>query len=152
PAGPRVYGFNTLLGHLDGIDSGSDSQRNLLQAHLVGSRQSLPAGWGRLLVACKLSQLPVGGSGIHPQTYNWLSRLNWPDEVHLSGAWTSSYGSGDVVPGAWFVEALVKEFGLKLEFPGDLICLINGNYVSTAVGLVAYQAAVRVLSESMSLL
>ena len=34
--GNSVYGFSTLLGHLDHVAGGDDSQKKLIDGHLVG--------------------------------------------------------------------------------------------------------------------
>lgn len=152
---PRVYGFTTLLGHLDDQDSTVESQNRLLDAHLAGIPFELPAAWERLVLACKLAQLSAGGSGVHPSTYRRLGEILASDAEHdhvVSGAWTSSYGSGDVVPGAWFVDNLCRSHGLTLSHPGDLITLINGNFISTAVALLVQSDFVRVARESIQLL
>lgn len=137
-ATPPVYGFTTLLGHLDDTSAAIDDQLGLLEAHLVGPTTMLPAEWGRLLARVKLAQLAHGGSGIHPQTHAALLAAAAPgsfDDAPLQGNWTTSYGSGDVVPGAWLVAALRAD-GLQLRHSGDLIALINGHFVSTAAALV----------------
>lgn len=154
---PRIYGFTTLLGHLDDQDAGSDSQERLLQAHLVGNTFAMPPSWVRLTLACKLSQLSAGGSGIHPDTYSALRDILQVEEgptagVLLNGAWTSSYSSGDVVPGAWLVENLRQHHGLELRQPGDLITLINGNFISTAIGIAAHNKFLRVARAARTLL
>lgn len=153
--GPRIYGFTTLLGHLDDQDSTVESQNKLLDAHLVGIPFELPPAWARLVLACKLAQLSAGGSGVHPSTFRRLTEIFGSGAEHdhpVSGAWTSSYGSGDVVPGAWFVDNLCRFHGLTLSRPGDLITLINGNFISTAVALLVQSEFVRVAQESMQLL
>lgn len=152
---PRIYGFTTLLGHLDDQNSTAESQNRLLDAHLVGIPFELPVAWERLVLACKLTQLSAGGSGVHPSTYRRLGEILASGTEHdyvVSGAWTSSYGSGDVVPGAWFVDNLCRSHGLTLSHPGDLITLINGNFISTAIALLVQSDFVRVARESMQLL
>lgn len=143
---PFVYGFTTLLGHLDDEPMTPQAQAHLLDAHLVGPTRNLPAEFGRLLITVKLAQLASGGSGIHPDTADALRRAldsHAPDE--WVGAFTASYGCGDVVPGAWFVHNLMTIHGLELTHPGDLIALINGHFVSTAIGLIAADAYRRLI-------
>ena len=134
--GANVYGFSTLLGHLDNMTAVSAEQSILLRGHLVGTPGELPEGDFRLLTAVKVQQLSLGGSGVSPATYEAL--LDYVDSWSgpATGAWESSYGSGDVVPGAWWANALFGTAAEAGELPaGDLIALINGNFVSTARGI-----------------
>lgn len=134
-----VYGFTTLLGHFDNRPIDIHSQNSLLDAHLVGEQESFPPEWGELLLLCKIRSLQAGGSGIHPETYSCLVKAykNKDMNNHMwDGAWTSTYGSGDVVPASWFVKNLQDYHGLELKHPGDLIALINGNFISTAFSII----------------
>src|SRR5690606_7189042 len=89
-------------------------------------------------VVTKLEQLHHGGSGIHGATYRALLDAAAPFTAPVRGGWTTSYGSGDVIPAAWLVHDLrtTTAPGL-LRHPGDLIALINGSFVSTALGTAA---------------
>ena len=143
PSGPRVYGFNTLLGHLDGETSVVEDQDDLLHAHLVGPTWEVDPHFLRLMTACKLEQLSRGGTGIDPATYQAL--LDKPEPDGRDGAWFASYGSGDVVPAAWWVSRRVIPVAGPLR-AGDLISLINGNFVSTAAGVVVVTRLVDVVT------
>lgn len=145
--GATVYGFSTLLGHLDNITAVSAEQANLLRGHLVGTPGELSEGDFRLLTAVKVQQLSLGGSGVSPATYEALLEYvdTWTGPA--MGAWESSYGSGDVVPGAWWANALFGTVAEAGALPaGDLIALINGNFVSTARSIATTIELQRVLT------
>ena len=145
--GATVYGFSTLLGHLDNMTAVSAEQANLLRGHLVGTPGELSEGDFRLLTAVKVQQLSLGGSGVSPATYEALLEYvdTWTGPA--MGAWESSYGSGDVVPGAWWANALFGTVAEAGALPaGDLIALINGNFVSTARSIATTIDLQRVLT------
>lgn len=150
PHAAPVYGFTTLLGHLDDASAAVSDQSALLRAHLVGPVASFPPSWGRLLASVKLTQLAHGGSGIHPDLHEQL-RVTAADagEDAWEGNWTTSYGSGDVVPGAWFAEGLRRRGRADLDHAGDLIALINGHFVSTSAGLVVADGFLALVGESL---
>ncbi len=134
----HAYGFTTLLGHLDGGAMAAEEQVEVLGAHLVEPSWLAPPALRTLLVVTKLEQLHHGGSGIHGATYRALLDVAAPSMAPVRGGWTTSYGSGDVIPAAWLVHDLrtTTAPGL-LRHPGDLIALINGSFVSTALGTAA---------------
>lgn len=156
---PPVYGFNTLLGHMDGTASTDSSQTELLKQHLVGPEEMAAPLFRRLLVGAKLHQAAQGGSGISRPAYLALLR-SFQREAPATGAWSASYGAGDVVPGAWLVSDLLQHDLGELK-NGDLIALINGSWVGAAwglaalasslEGLAAVQAAVDTATEDMFL-
>lgn len=131
---PVIYGFTTLLGHLDNQSMTTKAQQDLLQAHLVGPEECLPASYCNLLAAVKARQLLNGGTGVSPEAFSMLSKASWDEPV--KGNWLGSYGSGDVVPGAWFVKALMRENPNIILKPGDLIALMSGNFSSVTVSIL----------------
>ena len=131
-----VYGFSTLLGHLDDVE-GRDSGGDLLRAHLLGPLTVLPGPVLRLISACNAEQLSHGGSGVSPAAYRGVCAAATTTGPDAEGSWTSSYGSGDVVPAAWWMAALQDPAGLDPERPGEVIALINGTFVSTAAAILA---------------
>lgn len=141
-ARPVVYGFTTLFGHLDHIPADQTSQSRLLKAHLIGPVETLPGEWAEILLRVKVANLAQGGSGLHPHTFEALtgaisSLSQDPQSLGAwSGNWLSSYGSGDVVPGAWLVQQLSSKVNIQLSHPGDLIALINGHFVSSTAALL----------------
>ncbi|HJA37918.1 MAG TPA: hypothetical protein H9793_02880, partial [Candidatus Brevibacterium intestinigallinarum] len=69
---PRIYGFTTLLGHLDDHGASAEDQWTLLDAHLVGTPTRQTAPFGQLLAACKVEQASHGGSGMSPAAFDAL--------------------------------------------------------------------------------
>ena len=134
--GNSVYGFSTLLGHLDHVAGGDDSQKKLIDGHLVGSQSPMSPRRFRTVSYVKLAQLSLGGSGISPETFKTiLSRAATWDETAF-GNWTGSYSSGDVVQGAWWAYNIIGDTIKRDEIPaGDVIALINGDFFSTGVAL-----------------
>lgn len=134
--GNSVYGFSTLLGHLDHVAGGDDSQKKLIDGHLVGSQSPMSPRRFRTVSYVKLAQLSLGGSGISPETFKTiLSRAATWDETAF-GNWTGSYSSGDVVQGAWWAYNIIGDTIKRGEVPaGDVIALINGDFFSTGVAL-----------------
>lgn len=144
-ASPKpVYGFTTLLGHLDQHAASVADQKNLLDAHLVGTRSPLADGERRLAWGVKLEQLSHGGSGIGPEAYSALLDEFEAVRPIVQGNWTGSYGSGDVVPAAWLTAGLPGATTKYLDTPGNLIALINGHFFSTAKSV---SSALRLLFE-----
>ncbi|WP_193128182.1 aromatic amino acid lyase [Gulosibacter sediminis] len=152
---PPIYGFTTLLGHLDAVPATVNDQQRLLQAHLVGPTHAFPHSWGRLLLATKLSQLAHGQSGLHPDTHRALigaAQTAAQGGQQWIGNWTASYSSGDVVSGAWFVEALCTRYSVRLAHRGDLIALISGSFVSTAAALIVVDCFDRLSKRALALI
>lgn len=136
---PNIYGFNSLLGHMDHLTMTSGDEERLLKTHLVGPVHSMPLDWLRLLAMTKGAQASNGGSGISPEAFGAILEMQTYDPVQSTvyGNWFASYGSGDVVPGAWFVRAIEEITKEKpLHQPGDLISLISGSFVSVALAIV----------------
>lgn len=137
---PKVYGFNSLLGHMDHLGMKEGDEQRLLNAHLVGPEYSIPSDWLKLLMMTKSTQLLNGHSGVSPEALRLLLDLQKVEshDNNVHGNWFSSYGSGDVVQGAWFVNAVKDCFDVNglLSQPGDLIALISGNFVSTSAAIV----------------
>ena len=134
--GNSVYGFSTLLGHLDHVAGGDDSQKKLIDGHLVGSQSPMSPRRFRTVSYVKLAQLSLGGSGISSETFKTiLSRASTWDAPAF-GNWTESYSSGDVVQGAWWAYNIIGDTIKRGEIPaGDVIALINGDFFSTGVAL-----------------
>ncbi|NLZ57405.1 MAG: aromatic amino acid lyase, partial [Corynebacterium sp.] len=131
-AGGHAYGFSTFFGHLDVHAIRPEDSLDLLKAHLVGSPTPLSDSQSRAITLIKLCQLGQGGSGLSPETFDVvLSAVNTEISIDLD----ASYGSGDVVPGAWWVRSVLGEFP-DLE-RGDLIALINGSFIPEGLLLSA---------------
>lgn len=153
PQTPPIYGFTTLLGHLDDAAARVEDQEQLLHAHLVGPTTTLPSTWARLLLRVKLAQLAHGGSGIHPEMHaSLLAASERLGDLGVTGNWTTSYSSGDVVPAAWLTAVLQAQGHVTLSHPGDLISLINGHFVSTAAALVVADRFSELAGEAVTLI
>lgn len=147
--GVRAYGFSTRLGQYDDVDV-SAADREFLDDHLVGAAFPVPASFVRLLSAVKATQLACGGSGITPRLYRAIrSHAVSDDAGSVSGAWLDSYGAADVVPGAWWLRAVLDGSGAPLQ-TGDFIASVSGSFVSTAVGIVAQLQADAILARFLT--
>lgn len=134
----HAYGFTTLLGPLDKVDADVAQQsRELLMGHLIGNPVKLPLLLSRAIMGTKMYQLSAGGSGISIEAYKSLLDIATNGSLNLVLDLNASYSSGDVVPGAQF---LVSTLGENYNFQkGDLIALINGNFVSTGLFIHNYR-------------
>ena len=133
-SGGDAYGFTSLFGPLDTIDASDGYQSSLLQWHLIGCPSEIPRRAGDWISAVKLQQLSLGGSGLSPETY--LAILNrFAGGISYSIDLDASYSSADVVPASWWVHSVLDD-SHPIRNNGDLIALINGNFVS--IGLLAY--------------
>ncbi|MGY5765207.1 aromatic amino acid lyase [Brachybacterium sp. DNPG3] len=143
-----VYGFTTLLGPLDHLPSSTRPQSLLVAGHLIGVPAPVDSSTARVIHAAKLAQLSAGGSGISTQTFRLLlDRFagDTPVEIDLD----SSYGSGDVVAATWWARAIVDLEDLPR---GDLIALINGSFVGTALAALAVSRLERLLVRAVCVL
>lgn len=133
-SGGAAYGFSTFFGHLDNHTIKPADSQVLFDAHLVGTPRPLSEKASRAITLIKLCQLMQGGSGISPETFDRvLEGLDRTVSIDLN----ASYGSGDVVPGAWWVKSVL---GPTPDFQrGDLIALINGSFVPVGLLLNAVQ-------------
>lgn len=136
-----VYGFTSMLGPNDHKDMLSEQQNIMLSGHYVGIPTELSEIESRAILASKIIQLSNGGTGISGSRYKDLldiSKVSCPKvEIDLD----ASYGSGDVVPAAWWVRSLWAED--TCWNPGDLISLINGDFISTAFSYLVFEKLLR---------
>lgn len=147
--GGQAYGFTTLFGHLDAIKREREAILNLYQGHLVGHPKLLDPKIARGIVVVKLCQLSNGGTGISLSSYERLREgyASGLDDVRVD--LRASYGSADVVPGAWLVNSI---FGEASDLHrGDLMALINGAYVPAGVLLGSLNQLETVASRALSL-
>ncbi|MCI2958165.1 aromatic amino acid ammonia-lyase [Agromyces atrinae] len=150
---PSIYGFTTLLGHLDaeitGVDDVHATQRLLLESHLIGDAYDISASVARLVSAAKTEQLHQGGSGIDPDLYDLVVESTTRFDQPIRGAWSASYGSGDVVPASWWASAVVGDRALV---SGSTIALINGSFYAAAVATLASLKLIDATSRVLALL
>ncbi len=143
-----IYGFNTELGHRDfvTVDSkaGPDFQKAIFASHHVRpsyGRGAYPRAVASLIGYVKVFQLSRGGSGISPEAYKRImEKVSDPEFCPRIPA-GQSYSSGDVLPATHWVSAVFDldssaPYALR---PGDMIALINGNFVHTALGADNYR-------------
>jgi len=147
---PRVYGFTTMVGHLDRHGLNPTDQMSVLRHHLVGTSFPAPELFRRLLTATQLARLSLGETGVSPQAFDaTISALSRTGSRPCVGAWSASYGSGDVIPAAWWIDDLLHN-ELDCLRQGDFICLVNGNWVSSAWAIVALSRAVGCFAQCQS--
>ena len=147
--GGQAYGFTTLFGHLDAIQREREAIANLYRGHLVGNPEQLEPKIARGIIAVKLCQLSNGGTGISPASYERLRAGFSSDLEDIRVDLRASYGSGDVVPGAWLVDSLFRSF--ENLHRGDLMALINGSYMPTGVLLGAMDELESVAARALGL-
>lgn len=142
--GGYAYGFSTFLGHLDNHPINEKDSRAILDAHLIGSEESYPFQLIRALTIVKLCQWSQGGSGVSPQTYQQvLSSFGQESDADIP--LSASYGSGDVVPGSWWASTVMGDMTLH---KGDVIALINGNFVSAGTLLYHWSKIIDTISDA----
>lgn len=149
-SGGQAYGFTTLFGHLDAIKREREAISNLYQGHLVGRPQRLDPNIARGIVVVKLCQLSNGGTGISLPSYERLRDGYASGLENVRVDLRASYGSGDVVPGAWLVNSI---FG-KADYlhRGDFMALINGSYFPAGVLLGAWDQLESAASRGLRLI
>ena len=144
-----VYGFSTLLGQLDNVASTRKDQTKLLNAYLSGTPEGVSTDIARWLTAVKLELLSNGGSGISVKSYEELIRfLEEPKLCQID--FDASYSSGDVVPASWWINSIFLD-SEELR-TGDLIALMNGNFVSLGMTAYAYSCFLDYVCRFLSML
>src|SRR5690606_29948430 len=151
PLEAPIYGFSTRLGHLDHLARTEDNEYATISDHQVAAPASLDRRSVDLVTRCKLEQLHYGGSGVHPETFRiLLEGLDAVSPGDARGAWLVSYGSGDVIPAAWWAAQALKPSHREHLAPGDAIALMNGHFFSTGRAVSAVLAATGAMSELIS--
>lgn len=148
----RVYGANTLTGHLDGhCLSGSiiDSlQSMILQTHRIGQQPYFDEMQARLIGYTKACAASLGGTGLSPELYGHLLEAVSDDAFRPLVPRSASYSCGDVIPGAHWADALIQHRGFIKRHPlrpGEGLALVNGSFVdvgSTIALLPEFHAAI----------
>ncbi|MDO4791620.1 MAG: aromatic amino acid lyase [Buchananella hordeovulneris] len=145
----RTYGFNTMLGPNDNKALTASEQESLLAGHLIGSPQEVSQLEARAILGSKIIQLANGGTGVSPAAFSHILQQAEGCELPLEIDLLASYGSGDVVPGAWWVRAT---FGTGYSWqPGDVISLINGSFVSCAYSFLLLESYLHALTRFLNL-
>lgn len=148
PGAAAVYGFSTRLGHLDHLPRAATAEYATIRDHQTATPTSLDRRSLDLVTRCKLEQLHLGGSGIHPRTFtHLLEGLDAGTHGTSRGAWLVSYGSGDVIPAAWWVAHAIDASHREQLAAGDAIALMNGHFFSTARAISTVLAAADAMAE-----
>lgn len=149
----EIYGFTTLYGQLDRTGVSAVDQEWMLNAHTIGPETGLDGESLRLITAAKIEQLTHSFTGVSPGCFEALLGVvdhdRLPDGV---GSWGASYGSGDVVPAAWWVAWLKDLDALPELLPGDLMALINGSFIAAGRSLEVLNKARTHLAEALTVL
>lgn len=143
-----VYGFTTLLGPLDSHSADELTPSEVLKSHLVGTPLTLPPFWCHAIHGAKLEQMSHGGSGVSVESFDAALR-GFGRQQSLEMDLSASYGSGDVVPGCWWVAGV---FGGAPKPRGDLIALMNGSFVALGISLGALLRLEEHLPEALAVL
>lgn len=145
-----VYGFTSMLGPNDHKSMTSKQQLEMLEGHLIGNPTTLSPIESRAILASKIIQLSNGGTGISLEKYSdLLEKANNIENIIIEIDLDASYGSADVVPAAWWVKSL---WGISEEWaPGDLISLINGDFISNAFGYLVFEKLLETIAEFVNL-
>lgn len=135
--GGRAYGFSTYFGHLDHESITLGQTYALLESQIVGNAVPLSTEAARCIVFAKIAHVAAGGTGLSRTTFNALLsafRESPPASTDLN----ASYGSGDVAAAALFWNSTLFEskiISVADTQPGDIIGLVNGNFMSLGLAL-----------------
>lgn len=143
-----VYGFTTLLGPLDSRSADELTPAEILESHLVGTPVTLPPFWRHAIHGAKLEQMSHGGSGVSIESFDAVLGA-FGQQRTLEMDLSASYGSGDVVPGCWWVAGVL---GRAPKPRGDLIALMNGSFVGLGISLGAVLRLEQHLPEALAVL
>lgn len=148
-SGGVAYGFSTYLGHLDKYVLSDNTQQHVLDAHLVGSPKSISAEIVKAITAVKICQLSHAKNGISLESYRVLiERFEALSSAYID--LDASYGSGDVVPASWWAKAVFPDD--HVYYYGDVIALINGQFVATGLLLGNFKSFREVVESSLQAL
>lgn len=132
-----VYGFNTLFGHNDHSSLGEDSQKVLLEKHLVGKAVDVPYDLVQSFFASRVLFFLNGGTGVPVSVFeNSLNILdkNYSDYAVMNVG--STYSCGDVVQGSWLFQHILNKDEKIVSDSGALMSFINGYFYSTSLAVV----------------
>lgn len=134
--GNRIYGANTLTGHLDGHRLNNQEieslQDTILETHQIGSAPFFDEPEARLIGYTKACTVAAGGTGLSPTLYRHLLASIGDDAFRPMVPRAASYSCGDVIPGAHWAGALLAHDTFRQRHklqPGEGLALINGVFV-----------------------
>ncbi|MCA1053846.1 aromatic amino acid lyase [Rossellomorea aquimaris] len=135
PNPPRIYGLNTLVGHLDDQDLSHDSlisfQNELINNHSIGINEFYDPFIVRCINYAKVQSISMGGTGISPDLFKRIIHLLEEGFIPRVPR-LSSYSCGDVIPGAHWASEVLCNLNLRKKYtlkPKEGLSLINGNFV-----------------------
>ena len=139
---PRIYGVNTLVGHLDEENLSDQEvlafQDELIRNHKIGTEPYFDEFTARCIGFVKVNQVSSGGTCISPELYEKLMDVIFKEDFKPEIPKHASYSSGDVIPGAhWAYELqtyLSKNKSYTLR-PKEGLSLINGSFVHVGYAL-----------------
>lgn len=140
---PRIYGANTLVGHMDETLLDKEEietfQRHLIENHSLGIEPYYSDFESRCIGYTKLHLLSLGGSGITLELYDKLIETITDHTFTPKIPNGSTYSCGDVIPAAHWVKSLLN-FWDKKQQPYQLkrkegLALINGVFVHVGLAI-----------------
>ena len=139
---PKIYGVNTLVGHLDNVSVDKKEvdafQNELLENHSIGIGENYSDYEIKCISYAKLHAFSLGGSGITSSLYDHLIQIMKQQDFPTYVPKNSSYSCGDVIPAAhWAREmtnTLQKEYNYTLQRKEGL-SLINGSFVHVGIAI-----------------
>jgi histidine ammonia-lyase len=134
---PKIYGVNTLVGHLDTEILSTNNeirefQKQLIENHLIGTEPYFSRFTASCIGFVKINQISNGGTCISPDLYQLLLQVIFEENFQPKIPMHASYSSGDVIPGAHWAYELLTFISKKENYsfkPKEGISLINGSYV-----------------------
>lgn len=130
--GGHAYGFSSYVGHMDSRDRVPGLDGELLKSHDIGLLSPIDIDESLAIRLVKVHQLACGGSGISASAFDELLRKDGPSLERVELDLDASYGCGDVSIASSWVRQI---FGDNFRDAGDVIALINGQFISSAMAL-----------------
>ena len=171
-SGKSVYGINTGFGSLSDVHIPENDlrqlQKNILRSHAAGVGEVLPLDVAATAVFLRVHCLSLGHSGVRMQVLEFFNQLLSTGHIPEIPSQGSVGACGDLAPlahmslcvlgegrlfqGGEYQPAahVLSQLGLHpltLE-PKEGIALVNGTQVSTAILLMAYLKALKLLHAS----
>lgn len=147
--GAHIYGFTTLPGHREGDSLDPRALENywmeVVDAHAIGQGPYYSDELARCITVAKISNIATGYLGLGVETFSKVRSALVDSRFSPSVPRGASYSCGDVIPGAHWVKGFTSYLrsvdGRVQMAPGDVMALMNGNYVHLGLALGALPAA-----------
>ncbi|MGM8365719.1 aromatic amino acid lyase [Virgibacillus sp. W0181] len=137
---PRLYGVNTLVGHLDHVSIHGEEisafQTYLLDNHMIGTGEAYSDYETRCISYAKLHSFSLGGTGITPDLYEHLLQGMKEKTIKPIVPKHASYSSGDVIPAAHWAKEVANVLKEKYQYSlqrKEGLSLINGSFVHVGI-------------------